>query len=143
MSYKKRLDEYLGQKDPVLVKDPTEAEIQTKKLVLNQLRQIKELVIDTFSNIDYRNDQQWLDAQSKIAQLPDDAKSVEDMWKLDAGVERYRTWITVSNISHLRIIIDKLMENNALMHINAHLDQILSDPKSVLTYSEDPTEPPF
>ena len=160
MSYKKRLDEYLGQKDPVLVKDPTEAEIQTKKLVLNQIRQIKELVIDTFSNIeklssefyklehtghdvDYRNDQQWLDAQSKIAQLPDDAKSVEDMWKLDAGVERYRTWITVSNLSHLRIIIDKLMENNALMHINAHLDQILSDPKSVLTYSEDPTEPPF
>ena len=46
-------------------------------------------------------------------------------------------------LNHLRIIIDKLMENNALMHINAHLDQILSDSKSVLTYSEDPTEPPF
>ena len=159
MSYKKRLDEYLDQKDPVLVKDPTEAEIQTKKLVLNQIRQIKELVIDTFSNIeklssefyklehtghdvDYRNDQQWLDAQSKIAQLPDDAKSVEDMWKLDAGVERYRTGSQYRTKSS-RIIIDKLMENNALMHINAHLDQILSDPKSVLTYSEDPTEPPF
>ena len=97
MSYKKRLDEYLGQKDPVLVEDPTEAEIQTKQLVLNEIRQIKELVVDTFSNIeklssklyqlertghdvDYRNDQQWLDAQSKIAQLPDNAESVEKMW---------------------------------------------------------------
>ena len=48
MSYKKRLDEYLGQKDPVLVEDPTEAEIQTKQMVLNEIRQIKELVVDTF-----------------------------------------------------------------------------------------------
>ena len=160
MSYKKRLDEYLGQKDPVLVEDPTEAEIQTKQMVLNELRQIKELVVDTFSNveqlssklyqlertghdIDYRNTQQWLDAQSKIAQLPDSAESVEKMWNIDAGVERYRTWITISKLNHLRNIIDSLMDNNALMHINAHIDQILSDSKSVLTYSEDPTEPPF
>lgn len=159
-SYKKRLDEYLDQKDPVLVDNPTEAEIQTKQLVLNEIRQIKELVVDTFSNIeklssklyqlertghdvDYRNDQQWLDAQSKIAQLPDNAESVEQMWKLDAGVERYRTWIVISKLNHLRNIIDGLMDNNALMHINAHIDQILSDSKSVLTYSEDPTEPPF
>ena len=51
-SYKKRLDEYLDQKDPVLVEDPTEAEIQTKQMVLNEIRQIKELVVDTFSNIE-------------------------------------------------------------------------------------------
>ena len=49
MSYKKRLDEYLGQKDPVLVEDPTEAEIQTKQMVLNEIRQIKELVVDTLA----------------------------------------------------------------------------------------------
>ena len=65
------------------------------------------------------------------------------MWNIDAGVERYRTWITISKLNHLRNIIDGLMDNNALMHINAHIDQILSDSKSVLTYSEDPTEPPF